>query len=209
MTPLGLLQELHSWLTLSCIPIFTPDEAKVGQKTRISCCPIRAYIVKNDSVFLNHIVICHYWSSFACGKCLEFIMSSGQQMKKHFLKCCGIKGACEKTDSQGSKSSKSHGSGESSSKPKKDKGDKHGDEEKGDKPCGSESKSGSKTASQEQVLESLHHSKCLAGSSTEGSHDKSHKKSKKCGQKSHKSHKSCVTRCRSDFKLNFLMFCFF
>ena len=79
---------------------------------------LSVYIVKNDSAFLNHIVICHYWSSFACGKCLKFVMSSGQQMKKHFLKCRGIKAACKKTDSQGSKSSKSHGSGESSSKPK-------------------------------------------------------------------------------------------
>ena len=103
VTLLGLLQELHLWLTLSHIPIFTPEEAKVGQKTRISYCPICAYIVKNDSAFINHIVICHYWSSFACGKCLKFIVSSGQQMKKHFLKCHGIKDACEKTDSQGSK----------------------------------------------------------------------------------------------------------
>ena len=91
VTPLGLLQELHSQLTLSCIPIFTPDEAKLGQKTRKSCCPICTYIVKNDSTFLNHIVICHYWSSFSCGKCLKFIVSSGQQMKKHFLKCRSIK----------------------------------------------------------------------------------------------------------------------
>ena len=96
VTPLGLLQELHSWLTLSCIPIFTPDKAKLGQKTRISCCSIHAYIVKNDSAFLNHIVICHYWSSFACRKCLELITPSGQQMKKHFLKCHSIKDMHEK-----------------------------------------------------------------------------------------------------------------
>ena len=33
VTPRGLLQELHSWFTLSHIPIFTSDEAKQGQKT--------------------------------------------------------------------------------------------------------------------------------------------------------------------------------
>ena len=193
VTPLGLLQELHSRLTLSCIPIFTPEEAKLGQKTRVSCCPICAHIVKNDNTFLNHIVICHYWSSFSCGKCLKFVASSAQQMKKHFLKCAGIKDVCEKTDSQGSKSSKSHGGGESSSKPKKDKNkkdkdDKCGEKEKDDKPCGSES--GNKAASQEQVLESLHHrSLRIAESTAEGSHHKSHKKSKKHGTKSHKSHK--------------------
>ena len=32
VTPLGLLQELHSWFTLSHIPIFTSDETKLGQK---------------------------------------------------------------------------------------------------------------------------------------------------------------------------------
>ena len=58
--PLGLLQELHSRLTLLHIPIFTPDKAKLGQKTRISCCPICTSVVKNNSAFLNHIVICHF-----------------------------------------------------------------------------------------------------------------------------------------------------
>ena len=64
--------------------------------------------MKYDSTVLNHIVICNYWSSFACGKCLKFITSSGQQMKKHFLKCHGIKDVHKNTDSQGSKSSKLH-----------------------------------------------------------------------------------------------------
>ena len=44
-------------------------------------------------------------------------------MKKHFLKCHSIADACEKPDSQGRKLLKSHHSGESSSKSKKDKGD--------------------------------------------------------------------------------------
>ena len=79
-------------------------------------------------------------------------------MKKHFLKCHGIKDAHKQMGSQGSNSSKPHGSGESSSKPKKDKGDKHSKEEKRDKPCRSESKSGNKATSQEEVLESLHYS---------------------------------------------------
>ena len=174
------------------ILIFTPDEAKLGQKMRISCYPICANIMKNNSVFLNHIVICHYWSSFSCGKCLKFVVSSGQQMKKHFLKCYCIRDAHEKTHLQGSRSSKSRGCGKSSSKPKKnkkDKCDKCGEEGKGDKPHRSESKSSSKTASQEQVQESLHHSQCIPGSNAEGSHHKSHKKLMKHGKKSHKSHK--------------------
>ena len=72
VTLLGLLQELHSRLTLSHIAISTPEEVKVGPKNHVSCCPICAYVVKNDYSFLNHIVIGHYWSSFSCVKCLEF-----------------------------------------------------------------------------------------------------------------------------------------
>ena len=59
VTLLGLLQELHSLFTLPCIPIFTSDKAKLGQKTRVSCCPICEYIMKNDRAFLNHIFISH------------------------------------------------------------------------------------------------------------------------------------------------------
>ena len=65
VTPLGLLQELHLQYTLSCIPIFTAEEAKQGQKPHISGCPICAYIVKTNSTFLNHIVIMYCWSNYA------------------------------------------------------------------------------------------------------------------------------------------------
>ena len=196
VTPLGLLQELHSHLTLSHILIHTPDEAKQGQKNKVSCCPICAYIIKNDYAFLNHIVICHYCSSFSCGKCLEFMASSAQQMKKHFPKCKGLKEACKEKSPKGHKSSKPHNGDHSSHKSKKgrkDKGDKCGSKDdksddkrssKNDKPCGSASTSGDKANSQEQDLESRCHSKCMAMSTSGGSH---HKKLKKCGKK--KSHK--------------------
>ena len=182
---LGLLQELHSCLTLSCILIHTPEEVKMGQKNRVSCCPNCTYIVKNDYVFLNHIIICHYWSSFSCSKCLEFAVLSRQQMKKHFPKCDGPKEACKKVHSKGAKSSGPQGSHKSSHKPKKGKKDKADKDAKhsmeDDKLCGSESKSGDKAASQEQVLDSLHQSRCIAESTTRGGH---HKKSKKCGKMS-------------------------
>ena len=74
VTPLGLLQELHLRLTLSCIAIHTLEEVKVGPKNRVSCCPICAYVVKNDYSFLNHIIVGHYWSSFSCRKCLKFVV---------------------------------------------------------------------------------------------------------------------------------------
>ena len=87
VTPLCLLQELHSHLTLSHIEISTPDEAKVGQKNHVSCCPICTYVAQNDNSFLNHIIVGHYWSSFSCGKCLKFVVAMGQQMKRHILGC--------------------------------------------------------------------------------------------------------------------------
>ena len=84
VTPLCLLQKLHSCLTLSCIVISTP-EVKVGPNNCMSCCPICAYVAQNDYSFLNHIIVRHYWSSFSCGRCLKFIVTTGQQMKRHVL----------------------------------------------------------------------------------------------------------------------------
>ena len=98
VTLLRLLQELYLWCTLSCIPIFTADEAKLGQKLHVSCCPMCVHIIKNDSAFLNPIVITHYWSNFVCRKCLDAVVTLGQQIKKHFLKCSILIDACEKPD---------------------------------------------------------------------------------------------------------------
>ena len=187
VTPLGLLQELHSCLTLSHILIHTPEEVKMGQKSQVSCCPICAYVIKNDYAFLNHIIIYHYWSSSSCGKCLEFAASSRQQMKKHFPKCHGPKESCKKSQSKGGKSSGPWGNDKSGHKPKKgkkdkaDKDNKHGT--KHNKPHRSPSKSSGKATSQEQVPGTLHHSRCLAGSTSGDGH---HKKLKKCGKKSHR-----------------------
>ena len=138
VTLLGLLQRLHSRLTFSCITISTPEEVKVGLKNCMSCCPICAYIVKNDYSFLNHIVIRHYWSSFSCGKCLKFAMSSGQQMRTHFGKCKGSQDECKKKKNFKCKASKVSSGDKSKeschkSKAKKDKvekEDKHGTKEK-------------------------------------------------------------------------------
>ena len=45
ITPLGLLQELHTWSALAHIPIFRPDETKEGHKPCVSCSPFCAYTV--------------------------------------------------------------------------------------------------------------------------------------------------------------------
>ena len=87
VTPVCLLQELHSHLTLSCIAIHMPEEAKVGITNHVYCCPICTYVAKSESIFLDHIIVGHYWSSFSCGKCLTFMAVTAQQMKRHITDC--------------------------------------------------------------------------------------------------------------------------
>ena len=90
ITPLGLLQELHTRRALARIPIYRPDETKDGHKPRISCCLFCVYTVQNDPAYLNHIVGMHYNVNFACGTCLSAVPSSCQQMKRHINECKGL-----------------------------------------------------------------------------------------------------------------------
>ena len=69
------------------IAIHTPEEAKVGVKNHVYCCPICVYVVQNDLIFLTHIIVGHYWGSFSCGKCLAFVAVTTQQMKRHIAGC--------------------------------------------------------------------------------------------------------------------------
>ena len=90
VTPLGLLQELHTRSMLVCIPIYLTGEAKDGHGACMSCCPFCMYTVQNDLAYLNHIVCVHYDTSFGCGACFSAITSSGQQMKNHIKECSGL-----------------------------------------------------------------------------------------------------------------------
>ena len=184
VTPLGLLQELHSCLTLSCIAIHTLEEAKVGPKNRMSCCPICTYMVKNDYSFLNHIIVRHYWSSFSCGKCLKFVVTNGQQMKRHIPGCGKPKKERKKKCSTGNKAPEvqsSSKSGHKSKKAKKNKTDKEGVSMVGQKKLhGSPPKSSMVAASQKQAPNTLHRSACKANSiSGHPKKSKKHEKSKR------------------------------
>ena len=90
VTPLGLLQELHTQSVLIRIPISLAGEAKDGHGACVSCCPFCTYTVQNDLAYLNHIVCTHYNASFGCGACLSAITSSSQQMKNHIKECSGL-----------------------------------------------------------------------------------------------------------------------
>ena len=153
VSPLGLLHELHSCLTLSCIAIHTLEEAKVGPKNCVSCCPICPYMVKNNYSFLNHIIVGHYWSSFSCGKCLKFVVTTRQQTKNHIPSCGKLKKERKKHHSKDNKvpeAQSSSKSGHKSKKAKNNKSDKEGVSTAGQKkPRGSPSKSSTVTTSQE------------------------------------------------------------
>ena len=90
VTPLGLLQELHTRSALARIPIYQPGETKDRHKPHMSCCLFCMYTIQNDPAYLNHIVCMHYDVNFACGTCLSAITSSGQQMKNHIKECSGL-----------------------------------------------------------------------------------------------------------------------
>ena len=91
ITPLGLLQELHTQSALAHIPIHQTDETKDRHRPRISCCPFCAYTIQNDPAYLNHIVGVHYNMNFMCGTCLSAVTSSScQQMKRHINDCKGL-----------------------------------------------------------------------------------------------------------------------
>ena len=93
VTPLGLLQELHTHSALARIPIYRSEETKDGHKPHMLCCPFCTYTIQNDPAYLNHIVCTHYNANFACGTCLSAVTSSGQQMKKHLKECSGLASA--------------------------------------------------------------------------------------------------------------------
>ena len=87
VTPKCLLSELHSCMALSQYALHTSDEAKMGIRNRVYCCPICEYVVSNPTTFLDHIVVGHYWGSFSCGVCLAFTTHTAAGMMAHLIGC--------------------------------------------------------------------------------------------------------------------------
>ena len=83
-----LLCELHEVASLWCLGMETVTE---GGKKKVSFCPFCQYTDSNDMSYLNYIVIAHYDVSYRCGKCLELVFKSGQQLKVHKTVCKGFK----------------------------------------------------------------------------------------------------------------------
>ena len=87
ISPWCLLGKLHSRLVLSQFTIHTPEEAKIGISICVYCCPICTYVVKNNTAFLDHIIVGHYWGSFSCRKCLAFTADTVEQLMGHLTRC--------------------------------------------------------------------------------------------------------------------------
>ena len=130
VTPLGLLQELHSCLTLSLHRDPHTWRSEGGAKEPCVLLPyLCTYMVKNDYSFLNHIIVRHYWSSFSCGKCLKLVATNGQQMKRHIQTVGSPRKSTRKSIPKTTKRlevQSSSKSGHKSKKVKKNKTDKEG-----------------------------------------------------------------------------------
>ena len=87
VSPWCLLSKLHSRMALSRFALHTSEEAKIGIRNRVYCCPICAYVVKNCTTPLDHIVVGHYWGSYSCGKCLAFATHTAAGMMAHVVSC--------------------------------------------------------------------------------------------------------------------------
>ena len=150
VSPLCLLGNLHSRLALSRFTIHTPEEAKIGIRIHVYCCPICAYVIKNNTAFLDHIIVGHYWGSFSCGKCLAFAMDTAELMMRHFTHCGQSETEHHKARSA---HSKAHQGSKSSRKSKEGKKKtKEGvSTAKQKKPCGSPTESNPVASSQEQA----------------------------------------------------------
>ena len=185
VAPLGLLQELHSHLTLSHILIHTPEEVKMGQKNRVSCCPICMYVIKKRLHVPHHQPLLEQFFLWEMPGVCSILWTADEET---LSKVWWPQGGTQESALQGWQITRAMGSHKSGHKPKKgrkdkaDKDDKHGTED--DKLHRSPSRSSGKTASQEKVPGTLHHSQHLAGSTSGGGH---HKKLKKHGKK--KSHR--------------------
>ena len=96
VTPKCLLGELHSHMALLWYALHTSDEAKMGIRNHIYCCPICAYVISNSTTLLDHIVVGHYWGSFSCGVCLSFATHTVVGMMAHLI-------GCGKSETEGAK----------------------------------------------------------------------------------------------------------
>ena len=88
VTAVSLLSNLHNKNSLHCLQL--EGKGRAGSK-HLSFCPFCLYTGSNDKTYMNHIICGHYDTAYCCGKCLDRVTVSGQQMSSHFKHCKGLK----------------------------------------------------------------------------------------------------------------------
>ena len=59
-------------------------------KQKLLFCPFCQYSGSNDPSYLNHIVCAYYNVNYGCGKCLDEVFITGQQLSNHMKGCKGL-----------------------------------------------------------------------------------------------------------------------
>ena len=90
VTPHGLLSKLHTPSALQHLPMKCEDDLVDQPRMKTSFCPFCSYHCRNDSTFLNHIVLFHYNAGYGCGKCVEEVFITSLSFKVHFKECDGL-----------------------------------------------------------------------------------------------------------------------
>ena len=85
VTAVFLLSDLHNKNRLHHLPF--EGKGRTGGK-HLSFC---LYMGSNNKTYMNHIICGHYDVGYGCGKCLDKVTVSGQQMSSHFRHCKGLK----------------------------------------------------------------------------------------------------------------------
>ena len=67
-------------------------DAEAGGKTKwkLLFCPFCQYLGSNDPSYLNYIIYVHYNANYWCGKCLDEVFITGQQLSKDLKGCKGL-----------------------------------------------------------------------------------------------------------------------
>ena len=87
VTPHGLLNKIHMPGALQHLPMKCEDNPVDQPRMKTSFCPFCSYHWRNDSTFLNHIVLFHYNVGYSCGKCVEEVFITSQSFKVNFKEC--------------------------------------------------------------------------------------------------------------------------
>ena len=88
VTAVSLLSDLHNKNSLH--HLLLEGKGRAGGK-HLSFCTFCLYMGSNGKIYMNHVICGHYDVVYGCGKCLDKVTVSGQQMSSHFKHCKGLK----------------------------------------------------------------------------------------------------------------------